>query len=160
MQRGGWGGERRERPKNRSEIDQITALTLLRAQLRRIHRLAHCLENEFLGLLERDFVLVILFEKGGRRGVVCADTRGLPARVVARRIGLIQLETVERVVADVEKGDAEGAETWGRQQGSGAKKGNAKTRASGDEGRKSEGGRRKKGDERWSERERPIEEQG
>jgi hypothetical protein len=43
--------------------------------------------------------------------MVRADTRGFPARVVARGIGLVQLETVEGVVANVEKGDAEGAET-------------------------------------------------
>jgi hypothetical protein len=36
--------------------------------------------------------------------------RRLPSRVVARRVRLVQLEAVQRIVANVEEGDAEWSE--------------------------------------------------
>lgn len=79
-----------------------TRRTLLAAQLRRVHRLAHDLQTQALRVLERQILLVVLLEqrRGGR--VVRADTRRLPARVVPGRIGLIQLEAVQWVPADVQ----------------------------------------------------------
>jgi hypothetical protein len=43
--------------------------------------------------------------------VVGADAGGFPAGIVARRVGLVQLEAVERVPADVEEGDTERPKT-------------------------------------------------
>jgi hypothetical protein len=44
--------------------------------------------------------------------MVGANAGRLPARVVTRGIGLVQLEAVEGVPSDVDERDTKGTETW------------------------------------------------
>jgi hypothetical protein len=86
-------------------------LTFLTSQSRTVHRLAHRPQHQPNGVFHLDVVFVLLLQQTLSRAVVCSYTRRLPARVIPRWVGVVQLEVVVRVVAGVEEGDAKGAET-------------------------------------------------
>mmetsp|Transcript_18571 Transcript_18571/g.37742 ORF Transcript_18571/g.37742 Transcript_18571/m.37742 type:complete len:225 (+) Transcript_18571:176-850(+) len=72
-----------------------------------VHALVEHLDRQLDHVLELHVVLVLLLEDRLRRLVVCADCRGFPAAVVARRVALVQLETKVLVPARPQKRYAE-----------------------------------------------------
>lgn len=85
--------------------------TLLTTQLGRVHRLAEHLDRNPARLVQSTVLLVVLLQQTRRTRVVGTDTRGLPAAVVARRVGLVELELALGVPAGVDEGDSERAQT-------------------------------------------------
>ena len=77
--------------------------TFLAPQRRAVHRLAHDLQDKLDRVFDRDVLLVLLLEQRRRRAVVRADTCRLPARVVPRRVGVVELELVMWVVTGIEE---------------------------------------------------------
>ncbi len=77
--------------------------TLLGRQVGRFHRLGQDLDGQHARILERNFLRVVLFQDTLRRRVVGADTVRLPAKVITRRIRVIQLEPVVHVPARIQK---------------------------------------------------------
>jgi hypothetical protein len=85
--------------------------TLLAAELGRIHGLAEHLDCKPTRLLEVALLLVVLLQQALGRGVVCTDTRRLPAAVVATRVALVELELALGVPARVDEGHSKRPET-------------------------------------------------
>ena len=85
--------------------------TFLAPQRRAVHRLAHDLQDKLDRVFDRDVLLVLLLEQRRCRAVVRADTCRLPARVVPRRVGVVELELVVGIVTGIEEGDTERTET-------------------------------------------------
>lgn len=90
---------------------EVWRLTLLTAQLRRIHCLAQDLDSHGTGLLQSRILLVVLLEQALCAGIVGADAGGLPASVVSTRVALVQLELAQVVPSGVDEGYTERAET-------------------------------------------------
>lgn len=86
-------------------------LTLLTAQLCRIHRLAQDLDSHGASLLQSRVLLVVLFQQTLCAGIVGANTGGLPASVVSTRVALVQLELAQVVPPSVDERHTERAET-------------------------------------------------
>jgi hypothetical protein len=80
--------------------------TLLAAELGGVHSLAQHLDRKPTGLLEVTLLFVVLFQQALRRGIVCTDTRSLPATVVATGIALVQLKLSLWVPTGVDEGHA------------------------------------------------------
>lgn len=85
--------------------------TLFAVQRRAVHSLAHRPEHKANRILDLNIVFILLLQQALRRAVVRAYTRRLPAAIVARGVRVVQLELVVWVVAGIEKGNTEGAQT-------------------------------------------------
>lgn len=92
-------------------IQLRAALTLLGAQLCRVHGLAQHLDGHGARLLEGAVLLVILLQQALGARIVGARTGGLPAAVVARGVAEVELELALGVPAGVDEGNAKGTET-------------------------------------------------
>ena len=89
----------------------MNKLTFLTSQSRTVHRLAHRPQHQPNGVFHLYVVFILLLQQTLGRAVVCSYTRRLPARVVPRWVGVVQLEVIVWVVAGVEQGDTKGAKT-------------------------------------------------
>lgn len=82
--------------------------TLLGARLRRVHGLGQDLDGQLQRVLQGHLALLVLvLEDVLGREVVGTDRLGLPAAVIARGVGLEQLEAKVVVPAGEQEGDAE-----------------------------------------------------
>lgn len=86
-------------------------LTILAAQLGRVHRLAQHLDGHGARLLEGAVLLVVLLKQALGARVVGPRARCLPAAVVARGVAVVQLKLALPVPAGVDDGHAEWPET-------------------------------------------------
>src|SRR4051812_35385532 len=86
-------------------------ITLLAAQLRRVHSFAKNLHRQLTSLLQITILLIILFQQALRTRIIRANARRFPAAVVAARVALVQLELSLRVVAGIDEGDTERPQT-------------------------------------------------
>jgi hypothetical protein len=77
--------------------------TFLTAEGGAVHGFTEDFDGECAGLLQRHVILVILFQETLRRGIIGADGRGFPASVIARWIGLVELEPMDIVVPSIQK---------------------------------------------------------
>lgn len=78
-------------------------LTLLTAELRRIHSLAQDLHRHGAGLLQSLVLLVVLLEETLRAGIVRTDTCCLPSAVISTRVALVQLELTKVVPSSIDE---------------------------------------------------------
>jgi len=86
-------------------------LTLVTAQLRRVHGFAQHFDSQVARLLERAVLLVVLLEQALGARVVGARTSRLPPAIVSRGVAQIQLELTLRVPTGVDERDAKGPQT-------------------------------------------------
>lgn len=86
-------------------------LTLLTAELRRVHRLAQNLDSHGTSLLQSGILLVILFEQALGAGIVGTNAGRLPPAVVSTRVALVQLELAEVIPPSVDERYTERTET-------------------------------------------------
>lgn len=88
-----------------------TRLTFLAPQGGTVHGPAHHPQNESDGFVNTNVVFILLFEKALGGSIVRADTGCFPPGIVARGIGMVQLEAIVWVISSIEEGDAKGSET-------------------------------------------------
>lgn len=81
----------------------LNSLTLFAAQSCTVHSLAHNLHHQRDRVFHFNVLLILLFQEGLSSAVISADTGRLPAGVVARGIGEVQLELVVRVPSRIEQ---------------------------------------------------------
>lgn len=86
-------------------------LTLLTAQLGRIHRLAQHLDGHGAGLLQSGILLVVLLEQTLCAGVVRTNACRLPPAVIPAWVALVQLKLAKVVPPGIDEGHTERTET-------------------------------------------------
>lgn len=86
-------------------------LTLLTAQLRRVHGLAQNLDSHSTSLLQSGVFLVVLLEQALGAGIVGTNAGCLPPAVVSTRIALVQLELAEVIPPSIDERYTERTET-------------------------------------------------
>lgn len=86
-------------------------LTLLAAQLCRVHRLAQDLDRHVACLIETAILLVILLQQALCACIVGTSAGRLPSTVVSGRVAEVELELPSGIPTSVDEGDTEGSQT-------------------------------------------------